>query len=71
MFCVGGWYVAELVREAGASDTVRGGALRGWRIRYLTEEISYNNAFTNVALLLVGLLYAMWHLACEKSVKSS
>ena len=65
LFCVGGWYVAELVRKTGASttvDNVRGGALRGWRVHYLTEEISYNAAFSNAVLLFAGLLYAIWQL---------
>ena len=63
LFSVGGWYVAVVVRPAGASEAaLASDAWRGWRLRYLTESIAYNSgAAYIVAVALAAAWWAWWH----------
>ena len=45
-FSVGGWYKAELRREAD-----------GWKISHLSEDIAYNQCASSIVLFVLGILY--------------
>ena len=78
LFRVGGWYVAELRRDAEEAEGAtagRGAGTRysGWKIRRLSEDIAYNTVYYAVAtILLLGAMLSRWCMArCRGRGKGS